>query len=315
MQKILAILFCLALPCLTLGADNAAPKVRGNYLRTEIRGTEKTESFKGSLANPDGKGLGLVFRRWNILTHTEVKIYEAKMRVARGDTFDFITIPNETVEGEPALRQEEVDGGPLANEKLSINGKNYTTDAEGFIPEDQLQILRHFDDLNQRELKFIFSHPLLGLQNFTIFRTMPFRPINDEKRLEEPIENDLLMTMGKDFFQRPVESERDGLSLTLVNLPETVRPGQRLTVSVLLTNNGKRETCCLLGRIFSREDWLNGLLFYFGAIKPEQTVTISREIIVPADIKANLCFAALVFQDSWGPVTKRGLPLKLSVTR
>jgi len=311
MRKLLAILFCLSLPCLTLAADN--PKVRGNYLRTEIRNTEKTESFRVSLANPEGKGLGLSLSRLNILTHTEVKIYEAKMRVARGDSFDFITIPNETVEGEEALRKETVDAGPFANEKLSVNGQEYTTDSDGFLGEEQLQLLRAFDDLNTRTVKLIFSHPLLGMQEFTVFRTMPFRPLNDEKRLEEPIEADLLMCMGRDFFQRPAGSERDGLTLTVVNLPETVAPGQAITISLKIENNGKQETSCLLGRIFSREEWLNGLLFYIGAIKPGETAVVSRQATVPAGIKGNACFAGIVFQDSWGAVPKKGIPVKLLV--
>jgi hypothetical protein len=319
-------LFLLALaylPCPLVAQE----KCRGNYLRTEIRKTEKREQYDCSLKSVNAAFPSLHFKRQTRFTHHETRIYETLERSAlEGDSnapktigsYQYRLLPGEFWEGENNVRIEVKESGPFANEIFLINGKTLQTDAEGVIVADSksgLEIMEFFDNLNARQLELEIEHVLLGSRKLKIFRTMPRRPKTDEKTLDENILNDLLVSLNLDFYQRSVEPERQKLKVEYFLNTMEINPGKPFTIIVKVSNQGLRETSCLLGRLFSRESWLNGKLFYFGAISPGATQIFSRTLLPDESLKVDNCFAALAFSDSWGEIPQHQQNLKIPVDK
>ena len=134
----------------------------------------------------------------------------------------------------------------------------------------------------------------------------------DEKLLDEPAQQDLLVCYRLNFKQSLLQPEQEGLEFSLVaeELPAVVRTGEYFPVTVKVVNNGSRQTSCLLGRTFSRLEGLNGKLFYFGAVAPGDTATFTRYLKVAPEELVNNLFLEIRFSDSWG-VLKQALELNL----
>ncbi len=139
--------------------------------------------------------------------------------------------------------------------------------------------------------------------------------MRDERNLEKPLNNDILVAFNRDFTKKRQSPERERLAVEIAGIPESVEPGQRLNVTVRVKNNGNRATNCLLGRSFSGQDWLAGRLFYFGNIEPGQTQEFTRSVAVPGDYDVDRAFMAIAFQDSWGPVQEIAQMLELKVAK
>ena len=93
-------------------------------------------------------------------------------------------------------------------------------------------------------------------------------------------------------------------------IPAVVRIGECFPLTIKVTNNGSRQTSCLLGRSFSRLDGLNGKLFYFGAVAPGDTARFTRYFKVSPEELVNHLFMEIRFSDSWG-ILKQTLQLDL----
>jgi len=317
------LLMLLCLPC----SFFAQEKCRGNYLRTEVRKTERREQYDCSLQAVNAAFPSLQIKRQTHFTYHEIRIYETLERSAlEGDSsapktigsYQYRLLPGEFWEGESNVRTETKDSGPFANEAFLINGKIVQTNAEGVIIADTnsgLGILEFFDNLNARQLELEIEHVLLGSRKLKIYRTMPRRPKTDEKTLDENILNDLLVSLNLDFYQRSVEPERQKLKIEYFLNTLEISPGKPFTIIVKVSNQGLRETSCLLGRLFSRESWLNGKLFYFGAIAPGAAQIFSRTLLPDEGLKVDNCFAALAFSDSWGEIPRHQQNLKIPVDK
>ncbi|NMA20605.1 MAG: hypothetical protein GX927_08495 [Lentisphaerae bacterium] len=305
----------------------AQEKCRGNFLRTEIRKTETREQYDCALKTVTTSFPCLHFKRQMHFTYHETRIYEALERiVTEGDSnapkttgsSQYRLLPGEFWEGESSVRTEIKEAGPFVNETFLINGKAMQTDAEGNIFADTqsgLDILEFFDNLNTRQLDLEIEHVMLGTRKLTLFRTMPRRAKTDEKNLDEDTTNDILVAFNLDFYQRMTEPERQKLKVEyFLNTPE-IEPGKPFTMIIKVSNQGARDTSCLIGRTFSREPWLNGKLFYFGAIAPGATQIFSRTFQPDAGLKVDRCFAALAFSDSWGELPQHQLNLKIPVEK
>lgn len=305
----------------------AQEKSRGNFLRTEIRKTEKREQYVCALKPGADFFPCLQFKRQFHFIYHEVRIYEMLERInLDGDdntpkttgSYQFRLLPGEFWEGESNTRNEIKESGFFANETFLINGKALQTDEQGIISanaKSRLDILEFFDNLNKRQLDLDIEHVLLGNRKLSIYRTMPRRPKTDEKTLEEDVLNDLLVAFNLDFYQRTSEPERQKLKVEYFFNTLDIQPGEFFTIIIKITNEGTRETSCLLGRTFSRESWLNGKLFYFGAIAPGNTQTFSRTFQPDQTLKVEHCFAALAFSDSWGELPRHQLNLKIPVKK
>ena len=305
----------------------AQEKCRGNFLRSEIRKTETREQYDCALKPVNVFFPCLQFKRQTHFTYHEIRIYETLERtIVEGDSnapkttgsSQYRLLPGEFWEGESSIRSEIKEGGPFANETFLINGKTLQTDAEGNIIADAqsgLEILDYFDNLNTRQLDLEIEHVLLGTRKLTIYRTMPRRAKTDEKNLDENTVNDLLVAFNLDFYQRLTEPERQKLKVEYFLNTLEIEPGKPFTLIIKVSNQGSRDTSCLLGRLFSREPSLTGKLFYFGAIPPGKTQLFSRTILPDAGLKVDHCFAALAFSDSWGELPQHQLNLKIPVKK
>jgi hypothetical protein len=323
-RKILLLLLSLTFLHCRLAAQE---KCRGNFLRTETRKTEKREQYDCSLKQVNGSFPCLQFTRQTHFTHHEIRIYETLERSTveidsnapkTTGSYQYRLLPGEFWEGENNVRTELKENGPFANETFLINGKMLRTDGEGKIEANQqsgLEILEFFDNLNARQLEMEFEHALLGNKKITIYRTMPRRPKTDEKTLDENILNDILASLKLDFYQRLSEPERRKLKIEyFLNVLE-IKPGNPFAIIVKISNQGLRETSCLLGRLFSREPWMNGKLFYFGAIPPGKAQIFSRVLLPETGLKVDNCFATLALSDSWGELPMHQKNLKIPVDK
>lgn len=309
------------------GSLYAQDKCRGNFLRTEIRKTEKREQYDCSLKTTSTSFPSIQFKRQTLFTYHEIRIYETLERtLVEGDSttpkttgsYQYRLLPGEFWEGESNVRTELKDSGPFANESFLINGQALQTDAEGTIIADAqsgLAILEFFDNLNTRQLDLEIEHVLLGNRKLTVYRTMPRRPKTDEKTLDENTMNDLLVSFNLDFYQRLTEPERQKLKVEYFLNTLEIEPGKPFTIIIKISNQGERETSCLLGRLFSREPWLNGKLFYFGAVPPGKAQIFSRTFLPDTGLKVDHCYAALALSDSWGELPRLQQNLKIPVDK
>lgn len=303
--------------------DNGAlsGKCRGKYLRDEERvvASEKTIKtaivIEGPLRQP---ALRLVQMERQTVEIT--KVYEMRYRIfipnqgQPGGSYSFNTIPGEVWRDKPkqVVRTREVE--PLAMHEVSFNGRRALTDSDGIIRclDAPLDILADFDNLSVRKVNYTIAARGFHPDNFTVYRTMPQRRDNDEKRLEEPPEQDLLVNYRLDFLYSKGQPEQEALecSYELPSAAAVVRTGERIPLTVRVVNRGKRPTSCLLARTFCRLPGINGKLFYFGAVAPGAEAKFTRYIIADSNDLAGMAFVEIRFSDSWG-IPKQKLEFQL----
>ena len=297
-----------------------ANKVRGSYLRTEVRSTESSQvlDVRLTLATADRQPSFLLSVQEE-QTITEVRVYETLLRTTVGNdggrgSYEYHVVPGEYTDGEESIRTQKMLPVPLANTEVTVNAKTYVTDADGVVqdPEHHLLILDALDALDRRTMEFVIEAKGMPARSYSVFRTMPQRRDFDEKLLDEPASQDVLVCYHLNFKQSILQPEQEGLEFSLENdaLPTIVRTGEYFPITVKVTNNGSRQTSCLLGRSFSRLAGLNGKLFYFGAIAPGDTARFTRYFKVAPEELVNHLFMEIRFSDSWG-ILKQTLPLDL----
>lgn len=319
--------YCLFTLLLSTFVLTAQEKCRGNFLRTELRKVDRHELYLCTLSANRESFPSIYLRRQFKMTYHEVQIYETLERtLLEADdavpktvsSYQYRLVPGELWEGEVTMRQETIEAGPFANESFLVNGKLLRSDQQGIIKADYnsgLQILEHFDDFNQREMPLLIEHASLGSQSLNIFRSMPKRPQSDVRNLDEDGSNEFLSSMKLDFMQRSSEPERHKLQVECFFSAPAIEPGKDYEITVTVSNMGDKESSCLLARSFSRQDWLDGRLFYFGAIAPGASLSFSRQFSAAKNLKVEHCFVALAFSDSWGEMPAMQKNLKLPVNK
>ncbi len=309
---------------------------RGNYLRTDIRDKKvRYEMVPALVVESADRQPVLVLRRHRVVEQTEVRLYETMMRFFVRDKdgtgyFDYKRVQDELWEGEKNVRVIPEEDGFIANAHVLVDDMNgheiaCHTDAQGCLLPDKgrLDLLEPFDDLSCRTRDYFIQ--CLGTEDdgkkldgllYRLYRTMPQRKTFDEKRLQEPPEQDILCVYGLDFQPSPLKPEQNALVCN-VAFPENFAyavAGRPFPIRVRVQNNGGYQTSCLIGRLFSRIQGVDGKLFYFGAIKPGESVEFTRYVTAPADLRTGKVYAELRFSDSWD-APKLSVPIKFTVVR
>lgn len=302
-----------------------ADTCRGKYLRTETRNTRVSSQLGCALVVAgEYRQPALRLALKEIREITEVRIYELELREFvpddNGVTGSFVNtvVSDQVWEGEKNTRTETRPGRVLANATVTVNGTPCRTDEQGIVLDRNgniLDLLSMLDNLSNRTAKLSIKVASVQLPplEYTIFRTMPQRSTHDEKRLEEPPEQDVLIASGLDFTLSKFQPEQEKLICTAHCGTESVKTaGIPFPVSVTVENQGSAATSCLLGRSFSRIPGLNGKLFYFGAVPPGEKRTFTRWMTVDADTAVNDVFLEIRFSDSWSIPDKK-IPINLTV--
>ncbi|MBO7740973.1 MAG: hypothetical protein J6S21_00310 [Victivallales bacterium] len=309
----------------TQTAQERGDTCRGKYLRTENRGVTTEKRLGCALViEPEYGQPALQLAMQEIRHITEVRIYELEIREFvpddNGITCSFVSkvVSGEVWEGEKTTRTETGAGDPLANTTVTVNSIPCRTDAQGLVRIQDgrtLDLLAMLDNLSQRTAKLVIATAGVKLPQleYTVYRTMPQRSEQDEKRLEEPQEQDVLVAAQLDFALSRMKPEQEKLVCTASVAGDTLKnTGVPFPVTVTVENQGAVPTSCLLGRSFSRIPGLNGKLFYFGAIPPGGKRSFTRWMCVDRESAANSAFLEIRFSDSWSIPDKK-IPIKLTV--
>jgi hypothetical protein len=291
-------------PTLARGQTESVRR-RGQYLRTEVLRTDAEKTYSCTLAPTSGSYPALLFRRLERLRQQEVRIYEVVVEEKTTDAEtgrDGVTYrvsPGDELRGETSVRETTRDLGSCADELFVVKGISLRTNAAGLYIDSAQKLLLPFDDLSVNVVDLEVRHQEMGTVSIRISRYLALRW--DTKRPDERqklMQTDLLMSLGADF--EPLTSVgREGLRVR-VSMPETIRPGQEVTVRVEVTNGGTRPVSCLVGRLFSRHPWLSGINVYFGNIPAGRTREFERLVRVPEDALPGYVFGAFGFWDILG---------------
>ncbi len=160
---------------------------------------------------------------------------------------------------EQELRQD----GPLTARTVELAGTTVTTDENGICTNSAELIFACFDQLPLEDTAAAtlqVRDPSFGVASLTITRKQLFDP--------------LAIAWGK-----MPKSTYAGLVISAVKT-EWTAGGLRITVSA--TNHNLQPAAMVVGRVFSREPWLEGRFFYFGNLAPGATATFSRTFTPPA---------------------------------
>lgn len=304
----------------TAGSADAAPqpvKRRGRFLRTEIVKTERQKSFTCVLAPSADAVLRLRLHRLELLTHHEVRLYETVLEIKPSEEetdptkIEYRVVPDEVIEGEKSSRRESVDAGPLANEPVTVDGNRHVTDADGIAVDADQYLLGLFDDLSVRDVTVRVAHAKLGEVGLTLTRDV-VRRAEDTDDIERArlAQTDILLAMGLDFCQLK-RSSHDDLQPG-ITIPESPRAGDPFVLELTVSNRGTQPVCGLIGRTFSRHEWLNGRNFYFGNIAAGETRSFERRFVVPETVSLPTVFGAVGFWSILGAVDGAALPVELS---
>ena len=281
-------------------------KRRGKYLRTEIRKTDKRDSYSVELVkSPNGMPV-LLFKRFTILTHHEVRIYEMLLEIVhenagKGITdrgaVDYLLVPDEVYEGEESLREVIGDARPFAESEFEAKfgnmGWNVLTDKDGKYIDSSQRLLEVFDNLRVKNEELVVKHKELGDKSLVITRNLLKRETASMPDRDEKEPTDLLQSFGQDYTQLR-QSSADGLR-TSVKAPANARAGEAIAITVEIQNAGDKPICNLMGRSFSSDSSLNGKMFYFGSIAPDDKTTSFTRIVKMPEGKGRTCYVSIGF--------------------
>ena len=298
-------------------------KVKGPFLRTELRSRDTAYRIEAELSvDTPYRQPTLKVKRFKDETITEVRIYETLLRTFipgednnRG-TYEYESLPSETWEGETNSRVVTSYDGAFANEKVKLNGFELVTDSDGLVsdPENKVDLLGKFDELGNRNASLDLEIDGYDPVHVNVTRTMPMRRQSDEKRIEEDEKNEILLLYGLDFNLTRRKPEQDALECKAF-LPMDfafAEAGKFFPLTIQVKNDGTAQTSCLIARTFSRVRGLYGKLFYFGGVKPGQTVSFTRLVRVEEEELAAKASLEIRFSDSWS-VPKHRIPLTFPV--
>jgi hypothetical protein len=247
----------------------------------------------------------LLFRRLERLKQHEMRIYEVVVEEKSTDAetgreaVTYRVSPGDELPGETSTRETTRDLGPCADEPFVVNDISVRTNAAGLYVDSAQRLLLPFDDLTVMEVDLKVRHQEMGTVTARISRCLVLRwdPERPDDRLKL-LQTDLLVSLGADF--EPLKSVgREGLRVR-VTMPETIRPGQDVTIRVEATNEGKRPVSCLVGRLFSRHPWLSGINVYLGNVPPAESREFERLVRVPDSAAPGGVFGVFGFWDILG---------------
>lgn len=312
MKRTIYLLFAAILAFGVSVRGDIKEKRRGKYLRTEIRKTDKKDSYSVELLeSPNGMPV-LFFKKFTILTHHEVRIYEMLLEIVhenagKGITergaVDYVLVPDEFYEGEESLRDVIGDETPFAENdfeaKFGNTVWNIQTDKDGKYIDSSQRILEVFDNLRVKNEELVVKHSELGNRSLVISRNLLKRENANLPDRDEKDPSDILQAFGLDYTQLRISSA-DGLRAS-VKAPAKARPGEAIALTVEVQNvagDGQnvegKSICNLMGRSFASDSSLNGKMFYFGSIKPGKTASFTRIVKMP-ESKGRTCYVSIGF--------------------
>lgn len=271
--------------CITTGKPVERPgKELPGLARHEILGRQP--GFDAVMENAPG---GPVIRFYGAETvrHRDVRQYEKWIYWEIAGEADPSKIrkqyiPGETIERWAPEQVERSRTAPLGGIRATINGAAAILGKDGAWPGSRELLLRQFDVMEP-------GKPLAT----TLLCQVEGR---GEQRLNVS-RCELLKSLGVDW-SLPAEHSPRGLRIRVETVPAPPQLGAGLTVRVRVTNLGTVSAAHVLGRLFSRQAWLDGRAFYFGRIPPGGEGVAERTVQVPpaAPPPAGRVFAEFVMQ-------------------
>jgi hypothetical protein len=291
-------------------------KRRGRLDHAETLDTEHSPSFRWHLASSPDSRPRLLFEGVDLVTVRKVRMYQTVVekpaaKDGENSEMEYEVVPGEFIRGETYAEQSSTVSGPLPHETFTVNGVDMTTDGGGVAIDETQSLLGLFDDLSTTSAVVRASHKTRGGVLLKLTRNVVKRYTGEAKQPEDLKNSDILASLGLDFGPKRT-SGRKGVVMSL-DAPDRLEPGQSFDLSLTVSNQGTTETSSVLGRIFSRHEWLHGRLFYIGSVQPGTSLTFSRHFAVPADAKPGLVFAGVGFWDLLGTIPNKGIVLKMEL--
>ncbi len=323
MKRAICFVFAAFLAICTTVYGQAKEKRRGKYLRTEIRKTDRRNDFSVELEKSQFGMPVLQFKKFAILTHHEVRIYEMLVEIVHENAgqgitergaVEYVLVPDEVYEGEESTR-EEIDGtAPFADVELeaSIGKSNWsiTTDKEGKYIDSSQRILDAFDNLRIKSEELVVKHKDLGEKRLALTRNLLKREAANMPDVEKQATSDILEAFGQDYTQLRFPGE-EGLGTSAV-APAKAKAGETVAITVEVKNDGAKPVCNLMGRCFSADPGLNGKMFYFGSIQPGAKASFTRLVKMP-DTPNRVCYAAIGFWTILGTAQNKECRMSIEI--
>ena len=317
MRRVLNVLFllCLAFPLLAQPAGN---KRKGKFLRNEVRRRDAKEAYEVKAMPTKGSFPQFVFRKILILTIHEVKLYETVIETVSSNdgtgitpvgSVGYVVVPGEFIEGEESQRIERKYDGVLKLELFTLNGKAYTTDENGIWTDEAQTVLSAFDRMRTKNVELRFSHKEYGEAVLELSRNFIKREVPVIPGTETAQPTDLLEAMGMDFSQLKQCSD-EGISVQ-ATYNKTAKPGEVVSLTMEVKNNGLRSVSNVIGRSFTSTPGLDGKMFYYGLLLPGQKRSFSRLVTMPQ--RKGPCYVRLAFWSICGPVNKAATDLCIEI--
>ncbi len=273
----------------TVAAAGRWEVTAGKFVRFQT--LDETHSYSLLLDKVElvDRRLALTFSKRDMVKVRERALYE-KIRVymiKNGDIWEpampmrVELIPDEFADGNERVRTDDRNLGPFASQSIIINSTDARTDVAGRFIDNAGMILRLFD-LFPNDVELSVEHDVIGKQVFVLQRDTFFRLVGV-------------------FQETSKASSRVGVQYSL-DYPVSVAPGETLSVTFAVDNQGDSTTCNVGGCLFSRHSWLDFVNFYIGDVAGKTDSWFSRVINVPADAKPGTYYAAFGAWDNQGPI-------------
>ena len=266
--------FCLGFILAVTGCATPPTVQRGRFVPEKTQTViiaHKPGLVAGLVALPNGAGPAIRLQKTDEVTLQKTFFFEKWLEYGN---------PNES---SPQIRKQLVTGeylkdiqppeqelrqdGPLAGRTVELAGTAVTTDENGICTHSAELIFASFDQLPLEDtaaVTLLIRDTSFGVTSLTITRKQLFDP--------------LAIAWGK-----MPKSTYAGLVISAVKTVWTAG-GLRITVSA--TNHNFQPASMVVGRLFSREPWLEGRFFYFGNLSPGATATFSRTFTPPVNLPA-----------------------------
>ena len=248
---------------------------RGALLRKEIVATESNPFIAVEFIGLREGNLAFLFRRMDRQVIRERPIYQKVIVTRNEDDMQGpgirIVVPGETMLGDKELRQENVELGLLADASVQFDGMSARTNKDGVFIDCDQAILAIFDNLKVNRHTFTITNLRHGncMVELTRLEMYEKLDINYEETRSSHAEDHLV---GEVEWNR-----------------SSYRAGDVAVLSLKVTNDSKDNGIYrLLGRTVSRWPWLDGKMFYIGDLEPAESRVVSRRLVVPDDLPADL---------------------------
>lgn len=292
------------------GCVRTVPTVYRGPLHHAEPETLKTEPGCEIALLPAADGVPVLgFRRRDLVTEREIQYYEKwllHMDPAERDPARQRRelVPGEFIRVESPSRTVPRDRGPLAGGEARIDGRRVRLDSQGRHRDTDEMILRLLDTArlaDNTEIELRITPPDCAPQDVRFTRRQ------------------VMEALGL-ALENPAGTSEEGLTGALRVEPAPA-PGQTVTLTVTLTNGGPRPAAWVTARTFSRHPWLNGRCFYFGLVRPGESRSFSRRILLPAELPAGEALHGTVgiwtvdSSATLGATKRLQLPLELTLAQ